>query len=120
MDDIEWDYAELRYLLDRRSAAVLRVAHRRGGSAKMSEVASETGLSRGELYHLFSDLDRMDLVRNRHTVADHGIERQAVLSPGAERAIEEGILDDFEDVTVGDEARRIYRRTKWLEGVVHR
>jgi len=120
MEDPEWSFDELTYLLNRRSAAVLRAVHRHGGEATMPTVSGETELSRGELYHLFTDLETMVLLNQRRTVTQHGIEPVVSLTDAAQEAIEDGILDEFEEEPTNDGARRIWKESLWLDGIVHR
>lgn len=120
MEDPEWSREELTYLLNRRSAAVLRAVDRHGGTATMPTIAGETELSRGELYHLFTDLETMVLLDQRRTVTEHGIEPVVSLTDVGRDAIEDGILEEFEETPTNDGARRIWRESLWLDGIVHR
>lgn len=120
MEDPEWSFDELTYLLNRRSAAVLRAVDRHGGEATMPTVAGETDLSRGELYHLFADLETMALLEQRRTVTEHGIEPMVSLTDPGRAAIDDGILEEFEEQPTNDGARRIWRESLWLDGIVHR
>ncbi len=120
MEDPGWSFDELTYLLNRRSAAVLRAVDRHGGEATMPTIVGETELSRGELYHLFADLETMVLLEQRRTVTEEGIEPIVSLTESGREAIDDGILDEFEEQPTNDGARRIWRDSLWLDGIVHR
>lgn len=111
---------ELVYALDERAAAVLVALHRRGGTATMADLVSETEFGRGELYHLLGDLGTLDLVSTTRKPAGRS-ERTATLTRAGETAIEAGLLEEFEGVGEREDAAAAIRRLSHrLEGLIHR
>lgn len=113
--EAEWRTGELVHLLDERGAAVLGAIHRQDDTATVADLRRETGLPQGALYHRLADLARLDLIERCRRNG-----RLAVaLTPAAEAYIDDGLLAEYDLVAV-DAGGRIWRRWRWLEGVVHR
>lgn len=111
----EWRTRELAHLLDERAAAVLWAVYRQDDPATVADLRRETELPRGALYHRLADLSRLDLIERGRRNG-----RLAVaLTPAAEASIDDGLLEEY-DLVEADVGDRIWRRWRWLEGVVHR
>lgn len=120
MDDVSWSLSELTYLLDWRCRRVLSVLERRGGAATQSVLLDETDFSRGELYHLLSELGSVDLVARARHDEGPGEAEIRLTGPGRD-ALAAGLLEELGEGPPRYSAERMmYRRTKWLDGVVHR
>ena len=118
MDEVAWSLTELAHLLDWRARRVLEVLEDRGGAATQAVLLDETDFGRGQLYHVLSECHSVDLVdRGAHGTGDALVS----LTDAGHRALEAGLLEELGEGPPRPNAwRELYRRTKWLDGVVHR
>lgn len=118
MDEVPWSLTELAHLLDWRARWVLECLEDRGGAATQAVLLDETDFGRGQLYHVLSDLHSVDLV-NRGTHG--GGEATVALTDAGRQALGAGLLEELGEGPPRPNAwRELYRRTKWLDGIVHR
>lgn len=118
MESPAWSLTELAHVLDWRARWVLEVLDDRGGAATQAVLLDETDFGRGQLYHVLSELRSVDLVaRGAHGSGDAPVS----LTEAGRRALDAGLLEELGEGPPRPNAwRELYRRTKWLDGVVHR
>lgn len=118
MDEVPWSLTELAHLLDWRARRVLEVLDQRGGETSQAVLLDETDFGRGQLYHVLSELRSVDLVtRGPHDAGAAPVE----MTPAGRRALDDGLLDELGEGPPRRNAwQELYRRTKWLDGIVHR
>lgn len=118
MDEVTWTLKELAHFLDWRARWVLEVLEQRGGQATQDVLLDETDFGQGQLYHVLSELHEVDLIsRGAHGGGDAPV----ALTDDGRRALEEGLLEELGEGPPRPNAwRELYRRTKWLDGIVHR
>lgn len=120
MDDVSWSLSELTYLLDWRCRRVLEVLEQREGAATQSVLLDETDFTRGELYHILSELGSVGLASRDHHGEGPG-EVDIRLTEAGREALAAGLLEELGEGPPRYNAwRELYQRTKWLDGVVHR